>query len=353
MQHSRSARRLAAVLGAASIAGATLMAGVGAASVAAAQACPGMALTLSNNSTAAHGFGVDDDVEVRLNGTVIFLNNDEGASNVGSPQLTAQYGDQLRIIASNSTIFGGHEFIDSLALFCNANANVQVLEANPTEFASGAAGHIFFDRTYTIDFIGGDTNAPSVTITTPADGASFLLGASVPSDYGCVDEAGGSGLATCVGTVGKGLGVDTFTVGPHTFVVTGTDNAGNSATVSNDYIVVWGFGGFLQPVDARPTLNALKAGAAVPVKFSLGGDRGLSIFAAGYPKSQLIPCDSAADLDGIEQTVSAGGSSLAYDATSDTYTYVWKTDKAWVGACRQLVLGFADGSIQRANFKLK
>jgi hypothetical protein len=115
----------------------------------------------------------------------------------------------------------------------------------------------------------------------------------------------------------------------------------------------YSFGGFQQPVDARPTLNLLKAGAAVPVKFSLGGNHGMNIFQAGYPKSQLIPCDSTANVDGIETTVTAGGSSLAYDAATNTYTYVWKTDKAWAGTCRQLVLAFADGSVQRANFKLK
>ncbi len=115
----------------------------------------------------------------------------------------------------------------------------------------------------------------------------------------------------------------------------------------------YGFGGFTGPVDALPTLNQMKAGAAVPVKFSLGGDFGLSIFASGYPKSQSVACDATAPVDGIEQTVTAGGSSLQYDPTSGLYTYIWKTDKAWVGTCRQLVIGFADGSFARANFKFK
>ncbi len=100
-------------------------------------------------------------------------------------------------------------------------------------------------------------------------------------------------------------------------------------------------------------LNQMKAGAAVPVKFSLGGNQGLSIFAAGYPKSQVIACGATADVDGIEQTVNAGGSSMTYDPSTDAYDYVWKTDKAWVGTCRQLVLAFADGSVQRADFKFK
>src|SRR4051794_14216247 len=113
------------------------------------------------------------------------------------------------------------------------------------------------------------------------------------------------------------------------------------------------FGGFQQPVDARPTLNQMKAGGAVPVKFSLGGNQGLSIFSAGYPKSQVTACDGTADVDGIETTVAAGASVLSYDPSADTYSYVWKTDKAWAGTCRQLVLAFADGSVQRASFKFK
>jgi hypothetical protein len=40
---------------------------------------------------------------------------------------------------------------------------------------------------------------------------------------------------------------------------------------------------------------------------------------------------------GSEQTVSAGGSSLQYDALTGKYTYVWKTVKSWRG-CYELAL---------------
>ncbi|HET8768324.1 MAG TPA: PxKF domain-containing protein [Pedococcus sp.] len=46
-----------------------------------------------------------------------------------------------------------------------------------------------------------------------------------------------------------------------------------------------------------------------------------------------------------------GGSSLQYDAATGTYTYVWKSDKAWAGSCRQLVVKLDDGTLHRANFK--
>ena len=92
-------------------------------------------------------------------------------------------------------------------------------------------------------------------------------------------------------------------------------NAGNTATAHYTVRVsTFTFAGFFPPVDNRPTVNSVKAGSAMPVKFSLGGDRGLSIFAVGYPKSQQTTCLAGASVDGIEQTVNAGGSSLSYDA---------------------------------------
>ena len=113
----------------------------------------------------------------------------------------------------------------------------------------------------------------------------------------------------------------------------------------------YNFSGFFQPVDNLPTSNSVKAGQAIPVKFSLGGDQGLDIFEAGYPKSEPIVCNSGALVDGIETTVNAGSSSLSYSAGNDQYTYVWKTEKSWANTCRQLVVKFIDGTTQRANFK--
>lgn len=133
-------------------------------------------------------------------------------------------------------------------------------------------------------------------------------------------------------------------------------------TVRTSQASHWDFGsahytisGFFQPVDNLPALNSVKAGSAIPVKFTLGGNEGLNVFATGFPTSARIVCDSAAPVDAIEQTVSAGSSNLSYDATTNQYTYVWKTDKTWssssAGPCRQLVLRFVDGSYLRANFK--
>jgi hypothetical protein len=108
--------------------------------------------------------------------------------------------------------------------------------------------------------------------------------------------------------------------------------------------------GFFQPIDNLPVLNQVSAGRAIPIKFSLNGDRGLNIFAEGYPKSGVVACDLTSSVDLVETTNTVGGSSLSYDPVTKQYTYVWKTHKSWVG-CRQLVLKLNDGTVHYANFK--
>lgn len=116
---------------------------------------------------------------------------------------------------------------------------------------------------------------------------------------------------------------------------------------------LYDFSGFFSPVNNSPTFNAAKAGGAIPVKFSLGGDEGLDIFATGYPRSRQIDCDTSATIDGVETTVTAGSSSLTYDADTDQYTYVWKTAKQWAGTCRRLEVKLDDASLHVADFTFR
>ncbi len=129
----------------------------------------------------------------------------------------------------------------------------------------------------------------------------------------------------------------------------GTNSSGCSFTVT----VIYNFTGFFPPVSNLPAVNVVNAGRAIPVKFSLSGNKGLNIFAPNSPSSGTIACNSSDPAVTLEDTVSAGGSTLTYDAASDQYVYVWKTDPSWAGTCRQLVVTLNDGSIYRANFKFK
>src|SRR5262249_3945561 len=58
----------------------------------------------------------------------------------------------------------------------------------------------------------------------------------VLADYQCAD-AGGSDLASCVGTVPVGAPIDTASTGQKTFTVTATDGAGNTTSASVSYTV--------------------------------------------------------------------------------------------------------------------
>jgi hypothetical protein len=110
------------------------------------------------------------------------------------------------------------------------------------------------------------------------------------------------------------------------------------------------FSGFLSPIDGPPVVNIAKAGSAIPIRFSLGGYQGMDILAPGSPASQQMACEAGAPSDTVE-TISAGGSGLTYDADTDRYVYVWKTEKSWAKSCRQLTLTLSDGSIHTALFK--
>ena len=113
------------------------------------------------------------------------------------------------------------------------------------------------------------------------------------------------------------------------------------------------FTGFFQPVDNPPTRNVVNPGAAVPLRFILTGALGLAIFEAGFPASQQVQCDTFAPLDEVEETVSAGNSTLTVDPSTGEYSYVWKTEKGWTKSCRRLLLQFNDGSSQSAVFTFK
>ena len=113
----------------------------------------------------------------------------------------------------------------------------------------------------------------------------------------------------------------------------------------------WTFTGFFSPVNNPPTFNSVKAGSNVPVQFSLGGNQGLNIFAAAYPRVEPIAC--AGGSVGPEQTSPPGKTGLSYNSLTNTYKYLWKTKKAWAGACGQFVFVLTDGSEHRANFNFR
>ena len=107
------------------------------------------------------------------------------------------------------------------------------------------------------------------------------------------------------------------------------------------------FSGFFAPLANPPAVNMINAGQTAAVQFSLNGDQGMAIIAAGYPQSQGIDCNSLAPIGSPQPTSTPGNSALTYDPLLDQYTYPWKTEKSWADTCRQFVLVLDDGSVHK------
>jgi hypothetical protein len=62
---------------------------------------------------------------------------------------------------------------------------------------------------------------------------------AVTADYACADEPGGSGVASCTGSIASAdrLATGVAAIGAHTFSVTAIDKAGNKTTVTHHYRV--------------------------------------------------------------------------------------------------------------------
>jgi hypothetical protein len=209
-----------------------------------------------------------------------------------------------------------------------------------------------FDNTGTDSFtVILDNSNPNFGACT---GGPFLLGSGGGSQAVSItaNDGSGSGVdedeSTLDGTV------DTTSIGSQDVKYTAVDNLGNEANRTCTYQVIYDFAGFFPPVANPPDENTVKAGQAIPIKFSLGGDQGLDIFAAGYPKSYPADCDDWSALGAATSTVASGGSGLNYDSTVNPpigqYVYPWKTEKAWADSCRVLEVKLNDGTSHLAYF---
>jgi len=232
-------------------------------------------------------------------------------------------------------------------------AAVTVPKIESAFFSQDSAGNVGYttDKGTLFTSLTGDSQPPEVTIASPINNATYTLAQSVPASFACSDDGG---VSSCVGNpFANGAVVDTSSLGQKSFSVTATDLTGNTVTVTVHYTVaIYTFKGFFSPIHNPPDLNVVKPGSAVPIKFSLTGNQGLQIFAADSPASRPISCDPTVPQDPVAGTNTSGGSMLSYDPSSDTYTYSWKTDSAWRGTCRQLVVTLRDGTPPHvANFK--
>jgi hypothetical protein len=260
----------------------------------------------------------------------------------GDDQITLECGNPFTDPGATATVCGSSVTVTTTGTV-NPNAP-GTYTINYSATANGFTSEV--TRIVTVE----DTVAPVITLN-GANPMQVGFG-TVFTDPGATASDGCAGdLTSSIIVTGS---VNTNSVGFYALTYTVADPTGHSDTkVRNVEVLPYNFTGFFSPIDNLPIVNQMKAGQAAPVKFSLGGNQGLNIFAAGSPSSVQINCDTNALLAEVEETETAGGSSLSYDSTSDRYKYTWKTESSWKNTCRQLNVTLRDGTVHVAKFKFK
>jgi hypothetical protein len=202
----------------------------------------------------------------------------------------------------------------------------------------------------------------AVTIDSVTAGAGQITVAFTPGDPGYPTDV----LYTAIANNAAGTVFESVPVTSSPAVITGLPNGAYQVSViaSNSTGAagtdwpgwvqvgpVYTFSGFFSPVDNAPVVNTAKAGSALPIKFSLGGDYGLNIFTSAGPTFTTGSCTGGTE-DPVT-VVAASNSGLTYDATSGVYTYTWKAAKDLAGKCGSFSLNLNDGSTHTVLVKFK
>ncbi|MET0623436.1 MAG: HYR domain-containing protein, partial [Pyrinomonadaceae bacterium] len=191
---------------------------------------------------------------------------------------------------------------------CNADGvTVQTSHASGSVFPKGTttvtatatdwAGNV---TTKTFNVTVNDTEAP--TISYPTGGVTVYLPLNSPATsttatYTVTAADNCPGVTLSVSPASGSV----FNVGATTVTATATDASGNTTVRTFTVTVLYNFTGFFSPVSNIPTLNKANGGQNIPIKFSLSGNKGLGIFAAGYPASQQVSCSDNAPVNNLEE----------------------------------------------------
>jgi len=177
-----------------------------------------------------------------------------------------------------------------------------------TVTCAGAKDHAGNTASQSVQYTVLDETDPTAAIDSPLDGQSVARNQVVSAQYTCADEPGGSGLASCTGTVPVGAAIDTATLGPHTFTVTATDGAGNTTTVTSDYTVVDATAPTIDAVSPGPD-GVYEAGATIVADYSCSdeaGGSGLATCEGSVPDGQPIDTSVGTHLFTISASDNAG-----------------------------------------------
>ena len=260
---------------------------------------------------------------------------------------------------------------------------------------SGTAAGSFIDDSTTPTTYGSivSTGGLSVAITDAPfpDGVAVTVGAEVPGAQAELSACGSTVLIdagsvitiTCHSVIVKvTTGLATIVLGGGTTFVSippggaaeVTDTGAGSFSVANLGIVTvsltvdgttaeipagappvtaetWDFVGFARPIDNIPTVNRVKAGQAIPIKWRLLDEAGAPItnLSSASLTVTTLDCALGATIDQAKEAVA--GSSGLQNLGRGYYQLNWKSPKAYARSCKTLHLNINDGVTHDALFQ--
>lgn len=254
---------------------------------------------------------------------------------------------------NNSNVTVSFTCADSLSGVASCTAPITVSAEGANQTAKGTAIDLAGNSATTMRAINLDKTAPLLTM--PALASSYPLNASLPLNFSASDSL--SGLASMTATlngnpVTNGSTISLGQPGTNTFTLTATDVAGNTATQTATFSVLYNFNGFLPPI-SNDGSSVFKLGSTVPVKFQLTGAGGVGVSTAvAHLKVQLF-ANGIPVGDPIDATAPGSadiGDLFRYDGTQYIYNLSTKPLTAGVWQIQALL---DDGTVHTVTIGTK
>jgi CSLREA domain-containing protein len=176
--------------------------------------------------------------------------------------------------------------------------------------------------------VAGHVEAPIVSRTLKIDGTIPSLAPTLNVTTVTVGQAGVAATANATdatsGIASSSCGaVDTSTAGARSVSCTATDNAGNTATSTLDYVVEYRILGFFSPAPN----SKWRAGQTVPIKVAIGDGSGTPL-ADAAAQALAQACWVTFSAAGVQPVTEK---CLKYDPANDQFQFNWKLRKSPLG----------------------
>ena len=196
--------------------------------------------------------------------------------------------------------------------------------------------------------IGGnkvDKKSPSIVITAPA--GTYLAGQIVAASYFCTD--GGSGVASCTGTVPNGANINTTTVGAASLSIQSVDQVGNHNASVASYMVAYNICPLYDWNIAR------KSGSAYPIRLQLCDSGGTNLSSSSLAVHVVsVTRISSSTLPTLDDTGNANpDSDFRYDSLLQGYIFNLGTKGYNTGIYSLKFTAGSDPTLHSALFAVK